>query len=441
MAYCGNLCCVGSVSLNTERMYAYGPAAIDATFINAPNQWSFFVCMFIAHVCCTWMTSYTCCILYNHVIRHIRGLIEIMRTEVDGLLLVGKDPCDSDSESDSEEDEPVDLPTHPVMHSEVVGTFVRDSMMSTMTNHIDHISTRSVSLERAMKLKLRCPGPDAICPISMDSISTSQVNGFEGFLLDAKHPTFTEAILECGHSFSASYLVVSWLTSHMRCPLCRAGIDAHLDINCIPMKWKDAADAHVGRLRMDDGEQHTNEVLAMQTVFSLQLHMCVYLTLHDGSVHGMVVNFINDPPPNHVEQGDDLRLRVPRAQIRSLSRVAVGQNASSMNCVVFVRRIDEDSNVHLQEVAQSGPLHVPVAESYRSSMFSAHNGTPHRDVVIVHQSDIRRPEDVTGQNTNRHATFGIGWQVYTTRVLNTITDVKFEVKFSDLAVFIGDMFE
>ena len=70
---------------------------------------------------------------------------------------------------------------------------------------------------------------------------------------------------------------------------------------------------------------------------------------------------------------------------------------------------------------------------------------PVRDVVIVHNANLRRQPsagvngDSTGAVSNNVSTFGMGWQVYPNRAFNTLTDVTFSVKFSELAEFIGDM--
>jgi hypothetical protein len=236
----------------------------------------------------------------------------------------------------------------------------------------------------------------------------------------------------------------------MRCPLCRAGIDTILDIDCIPMKWKDAAEAHVERFRSHDLEQQSvddeHDHIHEQSIriIALQLHMVVYFTLPDGAVHGMVVNFLDNTPTTDGVRGDDLRLRVPRAQVRTLSRVAIGQNATHMNFVVFARRMVPSHNVRLQEIAQSGQLHVPVAESYRASMFEHTqrqelHGVPHRDVVVVHQTAMRSTDDDESQQNDSVCTFGMGWQVYPSRTMNTLTDVSFSVNTSDLTELVGGM--
>jgi hypothetical protein len=340
----------------------------------------------------------------------------------------------------------------------LVGDFPRDSTLGFMANHQVHQdgTGHRVSSDRAISLQLRQPNPDAICPISMDNISTSEVSGFEGFQMDSEYPTFTEALLECGHSFSACYLVVAWLTSSMRCPLCRAGIASTLDISSIPIRWKETAEAHVERFRSHDREEQENQDhqiyhdMDTRAIFALQIHVCVYFTFPDGSVQAMVVNFLNTSPASPIDHDGVLCMRVPRAQIRAMSRVAVHQNAANVHLVVFARKVGQGSNVNLVEVADSGPLHVPVSEPCRSSMVTPttsreRTAVPVRDVVIVHNANLRRQPsagvngDSTGAVSNNVSTFCMRWQVYPNRVFNTLTDVTFSVKFSELAEFIGDM--
>ncbi|KAJ1464067.1 hypothetical protein T484DRAFT_1758374 [Baffinella frigidus] len=268
--------------------------------------------------------------------------------DVDEYLLVGNEAVDSDL-SDSDEVQIMVDPTADVtLLTEVPCIFARDSMLGFMTNHVDQVDTRSITFDGAVKLHLRTPSPNAICPISMETVSTSQ------------------------------------------------------------------------------------------------MHMCVYFTLPDGTVHGMVVNFLNGESAMPVDPTGELRLRVPRAKIRAILRVAIRQNAETVNLIVFARRVGDSANVYLVEVAQSGPLDIPVAEAYRSSMFrqtpsQSRYGVAVRDVVVVQRANLQRQENDARPDSSHHGTFSMGWQVYQQRVMNTLTDMSFNVKFSELAMFIGDM--
>jgi hypothetical protein len=372
-------------------------------------------------------------------------------TELYKVLLMGFDSTESESDPESEsesesggDEDDVNDPGETLYQT--VGDFARGSVMYFMASQVKAMRARFIALNRVVSMQLRQPSPDAICPISMDDISTSTVSGFEGFLLDEERPTFTEAVLPCGHSFSTCYLVVAWLTSPMRCPLCRGGIDLVLDIDSIPMKWQAVSKAHVERLRLQDLEQqmaYARQVQAeeiRQNVFALHVHMCVYFTSHSGSVYSMVVNFLSSEPSTTHDRNGMLHLHVPRAQIRALSRTAIRHNATTMNCVVFARRVDEGGvDVQLGEVAQSGPVPIPVHEPCMSPM-TTQPGVPVRDVVIVQQAEIRRHTEpgITEEGVH-NVTFGTHWQVYPNRTLNTLLDITVSVKLSDLAAFIGDM--
>jgi hypothetical protein len=382
----------------------------------------------------------------------------------ESLLLMGVDQNDSGSEyeSDSGESDDAEISSNPdasVTIEEspphVVGTFARNSLMNFMASNVEDMTNRCVAYGRVVALQLRQPTPDATCPISMDSISASTVSGFEGFLLDEERPTFTEAVLPCGHSFSACYLVVSWLTSPMRCPLCRGGIDSVLEIDSIPCRWKEVSEAHVERLRLQDLEQQMQEIQAAQTeemeqnIYSLHIHMCVYMTMQDDTIQAVVVSFVNSNPTQEFHPDGLLSLNVPRAQIRALSRSIVHQNAVSVNLVVFARRVGNGSSVQLGEITQSGPIRIPAQPSCRSSMvlpitmLPANSGIPVRDVVIVQRASIREPGGGMGDTTDipvlHNATFNMNWQIFPSRIMNTLLGISFSVKFSDLAMFIGGM--
>jgi hypothetical protein len=390
------------------------------------------------------------------------------QAEGDMLLLIGVDSSDSESEleseSDSEHDERPDTPDrhdaipapvvggHDAIPAPVVGEFVRGSVLDFISTHADEAVSRSIAFDRAVALQLRQPSPDATCPISMDSIAMSTVRGFEGFLLDERRPTFTEAVLACGHSFSACCLVVAWLTAPMRCPLCRAGIDSTLEISSLPIKWKTTAEEYFDRLSRVETEeqvsQHIQVDAVLHSVFALQIHLCVYLALEDGTVQAMVVDFVNTNPSAPPDPTGLLSLRIPRAQIRALSRMAVRCNATHANLVVFARRIGDDDAIHLGEITQSGYMQIPMHHPSRPSLIAVQEqqmqrGVPVRDVVIVQRADIRRhPEPEVNERprgTDNQATFSMSWQVHPNRSLNTLLDITFSVKLSSLAMFIGDM--
>ncbi|KAJ1466243.1 hypothetical protein T484DRAFT_1756802 [Baffinella frigidus] len=327
---------------------------------------------------------------------------------------------------------------------EETGVFASDSMFGSMANDADH--GLNATCRQTVALQLRVPSLDAICPISLDNISTSEVVGFEGFKLSTENPTLTEAVLPCGHSFSACYLAISWLTSAMRCPLCRAGLDVTLDIDSIPIPWRGAAKEYVERLRATEVQQQvtdTNHVdVGMHMIYALQIHMCFYLTLADGTVTAMLVDFANNTSTRQLDPDGQLSLRVTRAQVRAMSRSVIRLHATTINLVVFARRMGSDANDRLIEIAQSGPIEVPVHEPVGSSPCPG-NGVPVTNVVIVQQTHMAGSDssgvDIT--DTNSLATFCIYWQVFANRVFDTLVDATFCVNFSALAMFIGGVID
>lgn len=472
----------GSVPPSTEMMYAYGPADNAATFIATQPTWMCLLYMSIAHVCCTWWGSYTYCILYNGVFEYSMCLThtscmmpmegvtrEGVSQVLHGFLLAGNEVAESDNddsdnddsdsdESDSDDTEFDDTYRHeenttdyvagsdqPLTHhdqtrvEEVTGVFASDSMLGLYHNTRPGLNA---TCRQTVALQLRVPSPDAICPISLDNISTSEVVGFEGFKLSTENPTLTEAVLPCGHSFSACYLAISWFTSAMRCPLCRAGLDVTLDIDSIPIPWRGAAKEYVERLRATEVQQqvtYTNHVdVGMHMIYALQIHMCVYLTLADGTVTAMLVDFANNTSTRQLDPDGQLSLRVTRAQVRAMSRSVIRLRATTINLVVFARRMGSDANVRLIEIAQSGPIEVPVHEPVGSSPCPG-NGVPVTNVVIVQQTHMAGSDssgvDIT--DTDNLATFCIHWHVFANHVFDTLIDATFCVNFSALAMFIG----
>ena len=205
-----------------------------------------------------------------------------------------------------------------------------------------------------MIVTIRVPAIGATCPISMDTIDNSEVDGFNGFAIHPAHPERTEVVLPCNHSFSACYLVVSWLTSPMRCPLCRKGVDMTLNPECLSGKWPQIARDHADRItEMDRTEQLSNdheEALrhGLNNTTNIQLYMCLYVIGRDGCVRSSVVQFSHQTSQMPTSPYERLVLNVSRAHVRSVSGLVRQADCVALSMVVFARC--EGDGVELVEV-------------------------------------------------------------------------------------------
>ena len=92
-----------------------------------------------------------------------------------------------------------------------------------------------------MKVRLvRPPTPSEDCVITAEPIGSVDAEvpfappGLHAPL--ASYPHLTCARLPCGHCFHATAILVHLLRNCLRCPLCRAGCDAHARTSLLPMQ-------------------------------------------------------------------------------------------------------------------------------------------------------------------------------------------------------------
>ena len=59
--------------------------------------------------------------------------------------------------------------------------------------------------------------------------------------------------LPCGHTFNPTVIAVHFLYQHMRCPVCRAGYDGVMRLECVPTDMRDAFRDKLQSMRQSDG--------------------------------------------------------------------------------------------------------------------------------------------------------------------------------------------
>ena len=306
------------------------------------------------------------------------------------------------------------------------------------SSNASDIRVETVTSSVLMNVRMRIPCKEAVCPISLDLVNDSHVDRFEGFLVDPSYPLHTEIILPCDHSFSASFLMVSWLTSPMRCPMCREGLDQHLGVKNFPLAWRALADAHIERIQDEDrAEQVASDAsMAMQLNFistsSVQLFMVVYFVCADGSASSTVVSFTMGDHEISQDPSQEMPLRVTRAHNRVMATEINRTGCTKLNLVVFARCVRTD--ISLVEIANSGIITIPVAEDFPGPDNRVH-GCESRDVWVVQRS--------TGSGLNdgpSHAIFSMSWTHNRHRSMDTLTGCTFYIPFGDLAYILSSMY-
>jgi hypothetical protein len=319
--------------------------------------------------------------------------------------------------------------------------------------HSDDESTNAIPVETDtstavhMNVRLIIPSNEAVCPISLDLINTSHVERFEGFKVDPSRPLHSEIVLPCNHSFSASFLLVSWLTSPMRCPMCRNGLDRHLSVDSFPLAWRTSARDHVSRIQNDNRmEQVASDASAARQMGSVvvstaavQIFMVVYYICEDGSTESTVVTFLMNDHEIPDSSSTDMVMRVTRAHTRVMASEINRTRCTKLNMVVFARCVS--GFIELVEIANSGIITIPVPEDFPGSRRNTRaDGAESRDVWVVQPSTSGVSLAVPMVNDQGPSVFTMHWTHNRSRSLDTLTDCFFNVKFGDLAYILSSMY-
>jgi hypothetical protein len=345
---------------------------------------------------------------------------------------------DSDCQAeDATEDEPSQPPGAAMLTDDAMPT---DDTMPTDACAEILAGTRNLDTRRDIVVTIRQPQPGTMCPISLDTIDDSVVTGFEGFAVNPDCPELTEIVLQCQHSFSASYLLVSWLTTSMRCPLCRSGLDTKLCPLSMPSMWQQPAIEHVKRIanaeKLQQLAEDREEALRIGLTYpmNVQLYMCIYIIDHDGSVQSTVVQFSQNAVVAPEAPEDPLTLTVTRAHVRVVSALVRSKNCVAVDMVVFARI--ESDGVDLLEIANSGLVDMPTRLDDGTEEPPLIHPHPVRNFVCTKpsvQRDIAAPD--ASQNV-----FSMVWQQHPNPTMDTLTEITFTMPFINLAMTVSGLF-
>jgi len=94
------------------------------------------------------------------------------------------------------------------------------------------------------------------CAIFQMPVADVDINGLDALWAEAGQ-TFGVACLSCAHVFSAPALALHFATNDMRCPVCRQGHAATLDLSSVSPDMRPALAAKVAELRAHDDAQES----------------------------------------------------------------------------------------------------------------------------------------------------------------------------------------
>ena len=109
------------------------------------------------------------------------------------------------------------------------------SALQAESHHRQHLETHWYGPEHAVCVRLQTGGECGIFGEDCDAMAldTATLDGLPGAWL-VQGMRYTAAKLSCGHNFHVSMLALHFLSSDMRCPLCRAGPAGEMYLRCVP---------------------------------------------------------------------------------------------------------------------------------------------------------------------------------------------------------------
>jgi hypothetical protein len=300
----------------------------------------------------------------------------------------------------------------------------------------------SSSAPERMQVKLRIPSESEECGICLDKMHSCEVQGFEGLQFQVLKPKHRKMTLECGHSFSVNALLVHWLTSPMRCPLCRAGKLGHLCLSNLPDSWQKPATDYLAKFRLEEEQNAANEAALIQAagiaddmvIYNRFIHLSMYVVLisHDAEIIKIPLNFTQS-----VEMiTGDFDMNVVRSDVRLISSIISKESCFSMELVVsshMASHIDNDEDLADSAVvlAQSGPVRLPCSLTDENER-SMSDFTAMGDLRFSRNGQNSRYTDIWDNSS-----FGWRWWFHDHKMLDTLTHVRFRIKMTSFMNFIA----
>ena len=295
-----------------------------------------------------------------------------------------------------------------------------------------------------LKVKIEIPTESEECAICLDKIEECEVAGFENLIFDVTRPTHKKIILPCTHSFSTNALLVHWLTSSMRCPLCRAGVDGKLGIQYLPEHWKFPATTYVNKHLQEQAEIDEREaaetamhaIAEDMVIYNRYLHVSMHLLLvtDGGVVHRIPMNFAQSI---NTSTGD-FWMHVTRSDVRKIASVVNKQGCYAMTLAVYSHVAtsgDNETDIAERgvELANSGLMRLPHACHIGTDDQNSNEFTSQGNVSVAR----------TGQNLNfptvaQNSSFLVQWFYQNDKMLDTLLTIEFRIKLNALMVLVAE---
>jgi hypothetical protein len=292
-----------------------------------------------------------------------------------------------------------------------------------------------VSGSRVLTVQIKIPSETEECTICLDKIHLCEVPGFEGLLFDSSKPMHKEIQLICGHSFAANALIVHWLTSPMRCPLCRDGVECKLSVSHLPEQWQKPAGEYIAKCKADsDAADMEVEMLQNATWLEencVHVSMLVMLITSDGIGHRVPIKFAQS-----IDMvSGDLVFKVHRADVRRIAKYL-----SRGRCYAWT----VSSRAHLTTMGLDGGMvfattgvGIEIANSGFMTLPCVYPSPPVGVVNVSHSG-----ENVMHSDMAVNSSFNFSWFHLNHPMLDTLVQMNFQIKLATLMTFLtGETFD
>jgi hypothetical protein len=280
-----------------------------------------------------------------------------------------------------------------------------------------------------LTVQIKIPSKSEECTICMDKIHLCEVPGFEGLLIDSSKPMHKAIQLVCGHSFAANALIVHWLTSPMRCPLCRDGVECRLSISNLPEEWQKSAGEYITKYKadIDAADMEVARTYSADWLEDNCVHvsMVVILITSSGIGHRIPIHFSQS-----VDMvSGDLMLKVHRADVRMIAKFL-----SSGMCYAWTL----STRAYVNEMGQNGEMvsmtnggGMEIANSGCMMLPCAYPGTAVGVVNVTHSG-----LNVMYSDMASNSSFNLCWFKLNHPMLDTLTQIQFQIKVNTLMTFL-----
>lgn len=166
-------------------------------------------------------------------------------------------------------------------------------------------------------IKLVEPSDDEECIITVEKMKDYFLEDFPNVTVSKDHPEFKKAVLPCGHAFCGMALVKHFLTTNMKCPVCRGGLDGKMNNACIPTHFRTKMVAKINESTRMELEAITASDNQMAREMFLQQLVSDTSSFLESHVYKLIIYTYSDRSTNRSILPMELPLQIVPLSLRS----------------------------------------------------------------------------------------------------------------------------